>query len=733
MADISAPYNFVPLNKDVFFPPWANLVNHDVPFKEGLSGQIELEIKAESPIFIRKSYEEGDECYSNKRKEPISKEFCHIKDKNGKKQYFIPGSTFRNMIRSVVEIISFGKLNIDEFTDRRYGIRDFHNPDIYTLLKNTENIKIGYLIKEEDGYVIYDKGIPQKVKQAHIKYTKKNNEYCLKDLFDSNNEYSEAITTNRKGDKVLKSSAKTALFKYAVTNTKFDSSKENIVFTGQPAFNNLAKGKQNEFKIDKLDKVNDTKIKVSKVQFEDFKFIYGDYIGSTDISTDWEMWKVKLKSNIAIPVFFRIDDNEKLEDFGLAYLYKMAYKNRIEKAITNTQKDYNHIDKDLSQLIFGSINNEKLKGRVQINHAFCTNAEINENEYKVALSNPKASYYPFYIEQTFHKNSNKYKISGEYKTFNDDDVKIQGRKKYPLHDLNLPTQQEQNRIPNNVATFIKPLKEGSVFNTKVVFHNLLPQELGAILSAITFHNNNNCRHSIGAGKPMGLGQVKLKPKFKYINDSKVNDANSQIKIKEYLKIFEEEISKKITDWSRTSQIIELCTMNSIIAKDKFKNYAYMKLVDFPKIKKDRKALPNYSIILEYEEPTQTLCDSNKVNEKENKLNEKDLIQTLLENINNKLKQIKTTEIELKKGLIILENDNLGEIQIKINKFKELLNLDDNQELPLKEHEQIINKVNELVKNKNKKFRVEFKLNIKSNLTNWIGEEKATVWYNSKEQ
>lgn len=54
---ITAPYNFVPLNDKIFYPPWASdatLKNiHDVPFEDGESGVIELEITTKSPTFIK--------------------------------------------------------------------------------------------------------------------------------------------------------------------------------------------------------------------------------------------------------------------------------------------------------------------------------------------------------------------------------------------------------------------------------------------------------------------------------------------------------------------------------------------------------------------------------------------------------------------------------------------------------------------------------------------------------
>jgi len=41
---ITAPFNFVPLNKKVFFPDWAEKVSHDIPFSDGESGVIDITI-----------------------------------------------------------------------------------------------------------------------------------------------------------------------------------------------------------------------------------------------------------------------------------------------------------------------------------------------------------------------------------------------------------------------------------------------------------------------------------------------------------------------------------------------------------------------------------------------------------------------------------------------------------------------------------------------------------------
>ena len=96
MSTVKAPYNFVPLPEDVFFPDWADQISQDLPFNDEVSGTIELTILANSPIFVRNGYSGTAKDNS----------FCHTPD--GK--YFIPATTVKSCIRSVVEILSFGKM-----------------------------------------------------------------------------------------------------------------------------------------------------------------------------------------------------------------------------------------------------------------------------------------------------------------------------------------------------------------------------------------------------------------------------------------------------------------------------------------------------------------------------------------------------------------------------------------------------------------------------------------------
>ena len=79
-----------------------------MPFEDGESGVLELEITIKSPIFIKDS------------KNPS--EFCHFINENGGKEYYISATSIKGMIRNVLEIMSFSAMNFID--DKKYSFRD---------------------------------------------------------------------------------------------------------------------------------------------------------------------------------------------------------------------------------------------------------------------------------------------------------------------------------------------------------------------------------------------------------------------------------------------------------------------------------------------------------------------------------------------------------------------------------------------------------------------------------
>jgi hypothetical protein len=120
---IPSPYNFVPLSGQVFFPDWADHVSMDVPFSDGISGWFEIEVEAKTDIYIRNG---GDQPRTapEKAADSVWQDFFRVTPEG---RYAIPGTSLKGVVRSVMEIATFGKLN--RAYDARYGVRDLQNTD----------------------------------------------------------------------------------------------------------------------------------------------------------------------------------------------------------------------------------------------------------------------------------------------------------------------------------------------------------------------------------------------------------------------------------------------------------------------------------------------------------------------------------------------------------------------------------------------------------------------------
>ena len=503
---ITAPYNFVPLNEKIFYPPWVSediLKNiHDVPFKDGESGVIEVETTAKSPIFIKDS--------KNRT------EFCHFTNENGGKEYYIPATSIKGMIRNVLEIMSFSKIRIDEGKHKKHlSVRDM--TDRKNLVGQADGC--GFLVKNGNSYMIEEcvdirtinlrndenyKDI-KKLETAKDKYTKFG---LLKEInFTPYNEKSQ----NRSGQNIT------------IKRAKFD--RQGIigilVFTGQIG------NKTHEFIFAK----SGNKFALDKRVFENFKSVYFD----DEESIDGQFWKKQFNKGMPVPIFYNKDKTA----IGLTQLFKLAYKKTIFEAAKQAGDETKF---DLAETIFGTVRGKKaLKGRVYFSHFKSTIERFEAQKTEQGIfGTPNPSYYPNYLEQNGSK----------YITLMDTTARIRGYKRYPLH-----YGVEQLNIGNgnkDMVVEFKPLPANSVFKGKIVFHNLKKVEIGALISAITFHGRSDNMHNIGFAKPYGYGKIDIKLTLKDLKYSQ----------DEYLKEFEKQMNEFVPNWLNTKQLTELRSMAS---------------------------------------------------------------------------------------------------------------------------------------------------------------------------
>ncbi len=579
---IPSPYNFVPLSKQVVFPgkTWEKTVSHDVPLKEGLSGSIDVTINAESPLYIRNGGKWPDQARKNPNSELQDFFTAEI---NGKEHYIIPGTSIKGMIRSVCEIASFGKL--DKFSDHRYSVRDLNYSKYQEKLTDTVydekqgKKKIGYKSKVKSGWLIDGwKLIPCKharVEAQDLEHYHRNNPNILGKQnaikkYENWGHFLEAVDFDPQTGWFSHSCGQ--LYYTKAENLGNGKKEGYIVFTGQPfrrGYNKYKKRKMGKHMEFIFYDNSSNQIDVSHLK-KDFEFIHSDE--KCNPNDEWKYWKKEMKNEDGtVPVFYLENDDGSIHSMGLAMMYRLPYNCTIGDTIEHTSPDHLKKKPDLADLIFGYTHTEEkkggkethtLKGRVQFSHFINWNSSVkiehDKKPKKTVMGSPRPTFYPNYLVQ-----------SGEtvntYTTFMDDTAKIRGWKRYPAEERNPeypPVPRKKNgELNTDVMTMLRPLPKGVSFTGNIRFHNLRPEELGALLWSLTWGGNTNCQHQIGMGKALGLGRVTLNlSQINLIpNDPTVSTPDRNKLIDRYKSFME----SRINNWETSEQITELLAMADV--------------------------------------------------------------------------------------------------------------------------------------------------------------------------
>jgi CRISPR-associated protein (TIGR03986 family) len=256
------------------------------------------------------------------------------------------------------------------------------------------------------------------------------------------------------------------------------------------------------------------------------------------------------------PVFF-LRENGGLIFFGRAQMFRLPYQNRplnlVPKALRSPE------DVDYAEAIFGYVrasnelkdmlqrkvfSEEPMQGdprRAYASRVFVTDAEplkdyspeelwSEDNDNHVVtpkiLASPKPTAFQHYLTQQNPNNSREldhYDSPPPHKTV------IRGHKRYwhqddrTAKDLrpepNSPNVDAQGTVDptSKQHTQFKPVKSGVQFTFRVYFENLSDEELGALCwtlhplgdEAVMSDPAKGYCHSLGMGKPLGMGAVKL--------------------------------------------------------------------------------------------------------------------------------------------------------------------------------------------------------------------------------
>lgn len=570
MPTIKAPYNFVPLSEKVFFPNWANQISQDIPFSDGEDGIIELSIKNLSPLFVRDGHE----------KEEPTEWSSHIRV-DGQKRYFIPATTLKGCFRSVLEILSFSKMS--RYNDDFFGYRSFTTQVSGAYgrkMRNDRNFGCGWLYISNGKYYIEvcKKGI------AKIPHTK------LKEFFPDFN-----VGEDHKTAEIKQLSIGTLANPYP----DIDISCNSVEYVKEGRYKVVCTGFMNGKKVEYLfshetfpaEEISDDIIR----KFQTIHKYTPYYAGEKG---KVGFLKQRLSSGEKIPVFFEKAGGI-ISNIGITRMFRYPYNYSVKNEVEKAQERSSDSRKDLPEAIFGYINSEdQLRGRVQFCHAFCTSV-IQDGEcapHKGVFGQPRASYFPLYLNQS----------GGSISTY-DSNIPVSGRKRYRIVKGNDTIKlSEGNGNEKTLSTF-RPLPANKTFLGKIKIHNLRKAEIGALISAITFHGNSTQKvyHNLGLAKSYGYGcvncQIMALKGLKY-------------PIEEYLKAFEEEIVSYIRqeyDEEFSIQNDESIQMLVKIAEatHKKEDMQHMQLGEFEQFKESR----NFSQLTEPSQLELLDMDEVKVN------------------------------------------------------------------------------------------------------------------------
>lgn len=486
-----APYRFISLPKEIFYPDFGGFKGEDICFDKPISenpksGVIEIKVKAKSKIFI------GDFEGKNEDSNRARKFFSH----NGK--FYIPGSSFKGMIKNIVRILSHSRLEIENKT---LAYRDLDNHTYREKAMDSNKIYMGWLYAKGKKWFIRDVG-KAKDGSNRIRYFSKqgSDKKSLADIFDEN--------LARDIENCAKAYEKYDILEEA--NKSLHTSLGVLVFTGNvgkktaeflfPAINPETKNKED----------SKYQIELTQEQIKAFKDAY--YIGLPNENENWKKrWSKILKQGKEVPVFFQKDEKDGIKHFGLSWLYKLPYENSILDILHRQIPNYQENKLDMIQRIFGFCADSKksagdsdsaLKGRVSFSHFEITEGATNavEMPQTIILSEPRATFYPFYLQQN--------RESSKLLTYDDKEARLSGIKFYPPRKaiMNKPFSNGNS----NIETKITPLKENVEFVGKMRYFNLRKEELGLLVLALTFLKEENGEfYKIGGAKPYGYGDCVL--------------------------------------------------------------------------------------------------------------------------------------------------------------------------------------------------------------------------------
>jgi CRISPR-associated protein (TIGR03986 family) len=525
-----APYNFVELPDQIIEVLKSDLPSHDRYDRDRLTGRIECTLTTESPLYIRcgltptdyATWGENSNEELTDREREIKANFFSL---SGVKPV-IPGSSLRGMMRSLVEIISYSKIekvseNIPLFFR---AVATTSKSDSLAETYKTGTVKAGYLVCKNGKWSIQP---AKEINNISYAWIKERDCGSIPDLIKLNDsQYYPQYIPVRFESIYEDTKTRKKMVKDLGSKDSHQIKCGILVTSGNMKQNeDNATPRRNHCVVFERDE-NGSLMEINESLIKDYCKALTDFQKNIPFSKELGFLFD------GRPVFYIKSGNEKqINKFGQSPNFRHPYvpqKSQQAARITDflpTQLRCNS-QLDLADAIFGFVgriskreNENKDKAISRSGRIFFGDAIGHEDMSEMlmdrrailskTLLSPKVSTFQHYLVQTEGTQAQQNQLM-HYGKVPVQDTVIRGHKLYwhKSKDYNIYHETPEDVTPE-ISTWIKPICPKKKFSFTIWFENLSKIELGALQWVIKKAADPKYRLSLGMGKPLGMGAIKI--------------------------------------------------------------------------------------------------------------------------------------------------------------------------------------------------------------------------------
>ncbi|MEH2196109.1 MAG: TIGR03986 family CRISPR-associated RAMP protein [Nostoc sp.] len=541
-----APYNFVELPEKVVEVSPESLPKENryyLQSEKRYTGRIECSLTTESPLYIRCGLtREEFECGAETKDLP---DFFYTNHLEKSTKPVIPGSSLRGMIRNLVEIVSFSKIEQVSDNKRLFFRAVAANPkqdslgEAYKQYVLPKNIEAGYLKQDSEGWYIKPAKVIRDKTFAWVRENDINFNHLKR--FNDDEYHPQYVSVSYEMVDVEINDRAKRLFAWNIDLPNIYQNKGILVTSGNMKQGNESSPRRNHCIVFEE---NSTafRLRLDNKVIDHYCNALTDFQKKPPFDKRWGM----LNENCSVVFYYPPQNGNKVGFFGQSPNFRIPYSLEGDGQAT-TVVDFiptalrNSLQLDLADAIFGWVKKDEKDEdknlpkdmRQRGSRVFITDAQYKSNERGIwykgnfndtvipqILSEPKPTTFQHYLVQPEKDNpqADKSKIK-HYANQPESETVIRGHKLY-WHKGRNPNIQNPNRdIQDSQTTQIKPINQGVNFEFKIYFENLSDIELGALLWILDIAQiqDKQYRLKLGMGKPLGMGAIKIEPQL-YLSD-----------------------------------------------------------------------------------------------------------------------------------------------------------------------------------------------------------------------